>query len=140
MDVYFRTLRDKKILLIEDDECVRSALSLLFDFNNINSVAVENGTEGIDLFLTEDFDIVIADYHLPDSDGIEVLLTLKTIKPTILTMLITGFVEPDLPERIQQTGIHDFIPKPFTPSIVVQALCRLVARYAAPAAPAACHA
>ena len=62
----------KKILIIEDEKNLARFVSLELQHEGYSVVAEENGRQGLQLALNEDFDLVLLDLMLPDMDGYEI--------------------------------------------------------------------
>lgn len=62
-------LRDKKVLVVDDNYTNRRILQLQFDYWNINAVTVSSGEEALELLKNSTFDVAILDMQMPDMDG-----------------------------------------------------------------------
>ena len=76
--------------------------------------AVENGTQAIEVFDPDKFDLVIVDRAMPDMSGDEVAKAIKAQRSTIPIIMLTGFGnlmkgDDDYPE-----GVDTVLSKPFT--------------------------
>ena len=67
----FVTLKEKRLLLIDDDEWIRDSLSLFFELQGCSLVALETAEEGLKELSRKSYDIIIADYKLPGMNGLE---------------------------------------------------------------------
>lgn len=72
----------KKILIIEDEKNLARFVSLELQHEGYSVVAEENGRQGLQLALNEDFDLVLLDLMLPDMDGYEITRRLRLEKNT----------------------------------------------------------
>ena len=57
----FSKLKDKKILLVDDDEWIRDSLTLYFDTEGCHMMAVETAEEGMELLKQQGYDIILID-------------------------------------------------------------------------------
>lgn len=80
----------KKILVIEDDDLVRSLLSIILEKEGYEVVTASNGKEGVEFFLQHSPDLVITDLIMPEQDGIETIIELKKIMPGLKIIAISG--------------------------------------------------
>ena len=115
-----------KILLIDDDEWIRDSLSLFFEGEGCNLKALESAGEGLKILKNENYDIIIADYRLPDMDGLELFKRIQESHPNAFKILITAYGSKKLLSRAREMGIHDFIEKPFTSETIENSLSRLI--------------
>ena len=112
MDV-FHKLKNKKILLIDDDEWIRDSLSLFFEAEGCRILALETAEEGIKELNRRTYDIIIADYRLPGIDGLEFLRQVKESHPAAVKILITAYSNEILVTEAKKIGIQDLIAKQF---------------------------
>ena len=122
----FSRLKNMKILLIDDDEWIRDSMQLFFEGEGCHLLAIGTAEEGLKILGTQEYDIIIADYRLPDMDGLDFFKRIKETHPNSIKILITAFGSKDLFSKAMKTGIHDFIEKPFTSETIENSLSRLV--------------
>jgi DNA-binding NtrC family response regulator len=125
MDILSR-LKNMKILLVDDDEWIRDSLSIFFEAEGCNLLALETAEEAMETVRQQDFDIVISDYKLPGMDGLEFLRQVKKRHPETLEILITAYGNYDLYIEAIKAGVQDFISKPLTSENVEMSLARII--------------
>jgi len=104
---------EARVLVIDDEETVRSVLSRILSQVNYRVTTAENGEEGIRLFKEGDFDMVLTDLGMPGMSGWEVCKAIKEMSPHTPVGMITGWgVEVDQ-AKVEENGIDFIIPKPF---------------------------
>ncbi|HAK88279.1 MAG TPA: hypothetical protein DCP24_04265, partial [Nitrospiraceae bacterium] len=62
--------KEKRVLVIDDDEAVRRLLADVLGLHEFVVCAAHNGTSALDILEKEDFDIIITDYSMPEIDGV----------------------------------------------------------------------
>jgi len=107
------TVREAKILVIDDEEMVRKVLHQVLSKGSHQVVTARNGLEGLQLFGQEKFDVVLTDLGMPDLSGWEVCRAVKAINPQTLVGMITGWGTEVSEEKRKEYGIDFVIPKPF---------------------------
>jgi len=105
--------REARILVIDDEETVRSVLSRILFQNNHQVTVAEDGEEGIRLFKENEFDMVLTDLGMPGMSGWEVCRTIKRISPHTPVGMITGWEAEVDQAKMEESGIDFVIPKPF---------------------------
>jgi len=109
-------LRDQEpttILVIDDEEVMRNALTDILKIGNHRVQTAADGMKGLELLREERYDMVISDLSMPGISGLEVLKQVKKEKPGMPAILITGWgLEMD-PEEMTAAGIDQVIRKPF---------------------------
>lgn len=103
----------KKILVVDDDEDLRSAVTAALRFLKPNIVVAEagNGQEAIELIAKETPDIVISDIKMPLIDGITLLKLLREEGYRMTFGFLSG-ENGDARTEAERLGDF-FIPKPF---------------------------
>ena len=105
--------RDEKvrILYIEDDAGYAKLFQKKIQPLGYDVEVARNGEEGIAMFDTGSYDIVLVDYGLPDCDGLQVIerLSLKGIATPLI--MITGIGSEEIAVRAMKTGASDYVVK-----------------------------
>ena len=103
-----------RILIIEDESAIRRVLVKILSEENDNYQVdeAEDGLSGIEKIKKEDYDLVLCDIKMPKMDGVEVLETLKKIKPEIPIVMISGHGDLDTAVNTMRLGAFDYISKP----------------------------
>ncbi len=101
-----------EILLIEDDYDGRLAVSDALKVANYNVKEVATGKEGLEQFVSQQFDVVLADIRLPDISGFDVLREIKAINSDIPVILITAYGKVSDAVMALKLGAYDYILKP----------------------------
>lgn len=120
-----------KIALIEDDDIVRQATSQWLQLAGFNVTAFSLGEEGKAAILSQEFDAIVSDVRLPDTDGLSILESLIANHIPTPVILITGHGDVDMAVGALQNGAFDFIEKPFQPERLSQRVTEAVESYRA---------
>src|SRR5579871_2410550 len=102
-----------KLLIVDDDEGIREALSVSFSFqwHECETLAAEDGDEGLQLFFNESPDVVVLDIRMPGLSGLEVLSRIREVSMTPVLMLSGQDSEADI-VRALEMGADDYVTKP----------------------------
>jgi len=102
------------ILLIEDDELIRSNLFELLELEDFNVIGAEDGLVG--LISAKEFqpDLIVCDINMPQLDGYEVLRYLRADSRTakIPFIFLTFETAPESRSRAEEMGANDYLIKP----------------------------
>ncbi len=101
-----------KILVIDDDTSLASAIKLVLDSENYHVDIVGNSTDALEMIGKEFYSILLCDYNLPDMNGIELIKQAFTISSKSVPILITGVSSMDLAFDGMRLGVHDYLVKP----------------------------
>lgn len=101
-----------KILLVDDDDGIRRSLDKILRYEGFETVAAENGMQGVNLALQEEPDLIILDIKMPRMDGLEVLQTLIQQGTRAPVVMISGHGTIQTAVEATQLGAFDFLEKP----------------------------
>jgi solute carrier family 13 (sodium-dependent dicarboxylate transporter), member 2/3/5 len=93
-----------KILLVDDEDQFRSAMSKRLSVRGYDVMDIDNGEDAIKIVRHENPEVVILDQKMPDMDGIQTLRELKKIRPEVQVIMLTGHGSI---ESARFTGKHD---------------------------------
>jgi CheY-like chemotaxis protein len=124
----FKKLRGKKIMLIDDDEWIRDSLSLFFESEGCELLALETAEEGVQVCEKQPYDIIIADYKLPGMSGLEFFERIKALGTPVGKILITAFGSEEVISKAGAIGIVNIIEKPLTTTTIVEILLQLITK------------
>lgn len=102
-----------KILVVDDEEKIRRSLSGLLKGQGYEVIAVESGSECLQIMSTQNFDLVILDVIMPEASGIEVLQKIKEKHKDTEVIMITGYADKEKAISALRLNAYDFIEKPF---------------------------
>ena len=102
----------KKILIIDDENLVRSVINIALTNNGYKVYEADNGKTGIQMFIDIDPDIVITDVNMPEMSGIEVTKNIKENKVDADVVIMTGYGTEELIIEALRAGASNYINKP----------------------------
>lgn len=105
--------RRGNILVIDDEETILDSLRLNLAHSGYSISTAKSGQEGIALFDSADFDLVLCDLQLPDMSGTEVLKKLKEKRPSVEVIIISGYGSVANAVEATKAGAFHFVEKPF---------------------------
>jgi CheY-like chemotaxis protein len=126
-----------RILLIDDDDSVRTILGLTLVHFGHTVTEARNGREGVELFNAHGADLIITDIVMPGKDGLEILMELRHRPPHVKIIAISGGGRTG-PEDYLRTaklmGAATVLAKPFSTEALMVAVNALLPGGASPAA------
>src|SRR5699024_4541637 len=119
----------KKILIIEDEQSILKLLSYNIEREGYEVESSMDGQEGLDMALTNNYDMILLDLMLPNKDGMEICREIRQEKiETPIIMLTAKDSEIDKIIGLE-IGADDYITKPFSPREVIARMKAVFRRY-----------
>jgi DNA-binding response OmpR family regulator len=119
-----------RILLIEDDNTVRTMLCLTLTHFGHTVIEARNGKEGLELFKQADPELVITDIVMPEKEGFTVLRELRTKQvPLVKVIAISGGGKQsaaDILRMAKLLGAAKVLAKPFSNEALIAAINELL--------------
>ena len=101
------------LLVIDDDDTVRSTLVEFFETFGFTARGASTATEGRQLAAEHAPDVVLLDLRLPDADGVRVLEALRADDPDLAVIVLTGYADVRTAVAAMQHGAADLLEKKF---------------------------
>jgi two-component system cell cycle sensor histidine kinase/response regulator CckA len=121
--------RPGQVLVIEDEEPVRTIATKLLATFGLTPHAAPDGRTGLEMFQRDphSWTLVVIDVLMPGFSGEQTLAELRAIRPNVRVLLMSGYNEGDLLRRLSAPGSPlAFLPKPFTRDSLAERLHALL--------------
>src|SRR5215469_9995694 len=103
-----------RVLLVDDEDAIRLALSRALAAEGLAVDLAENGAEGLRRALAEDYDLVILDLLMPSPDGRAVLRRLLRERPGQAVLVLSCLADVRSKVDCFELGARDYLTKPFS--------------------------
>src|SRR3569833_333662 len=112
----------KKILIIDDEVNVALLLSIFLTRNGYDVTTASTGTIGMEYLKNGNFNLVLCDFRLEDTDGREMLKNIKMQYPKTGVIIITGYSDIKMAVELIKMGAYDYITKPLYPDEILNTI------------------
>jgi len=102
----------KRILIIEDDEEMRSLIKDFIEEEGYEADCVEKGAYAFGKLLNESFDLIITDIRMPGFSGLDILPNLRKLSPDVTIVVITAFGSEEVFCKALERGANAYLEKP----------------------------
>ena len=119
------------ILIVDDSFPMRAVIKKVIKASGFNLgelLEADNGKEALEIMDRQWLDLVITDYNMPDTNGLELIRTMKqcdTLSDIPVIMVTTEGSDQRVEQFISQ-GVAAYIKKPFTPEQIKSCLNRIL--------------
>ncbi len=105
-------MKSPTILIIDDEEAIRSTLKDILEYEDYNIETAVDGEDGLKKIMAKDYDVILCDVKMPKKDGLEVLDEALAFNPELQFIMISGHSNIDTAIEATKKGAYDFIQKP----------------------------
>ena len=115
------------ILVVEDEEQVRTLLVRLLEKKGYSVEPAENGRQAIDLVQDHlsDISLVVTDMVMPEMGGAAMLQELRRTRPDLPALCMTGYTREEVVQG-EAMDEPNFIEKPFTPAAFLEQVADII--------------
>lgn len=114
----------KNILIVDDDTYICNLLKNYLEQKGFTTDATYSGNTAKKLIKKNNFDLVLCDFRLPDSDGLKMLKFIKSIRPSVPVIIMTAYAEVKMAVELIKQGAYDYITKPLQPEEVLSIISK----------------
>ena len=117
------------ILVVDDEEPVRSVVKRTLERFGYKVQLVSNGAEAVSLYhqAPDSFAAVLTDMSMPIMDGPATVVALKAINPQVIVVGSSGLDTDEHAAKAARAGVKYFIPKPYSTEAMLKTLAEAVA-------------
>jgi len=112
------------VLIVDDDAENLAVLQAFLDSEYVVHAA-RTGRQALDIAVTTNIDVVIADQRMPEMTGVELLEELRGLKPDVAGILLTAYTDtPVLISAINRARVFRHMKKPWDPDEILAAVAQ----------------
>jgi DNA-binding NtrC family response regulator len=120
-----------KVLVVDDQEGVRTALQILFDVNDVPSVLCSRPADALRLVRTDDIGVVVQDMNFgagttSGQEGIALFREIHALDPDLPVILITAWTSLETAVELVKEGAADYVAKPWDDDKLVNTVQNLL--------------
>lgn len=115
-----------RILIVDDEPVVIKSAERVLKAEGYDVEGAAGGREAILKLEKGGYDLVFTDLKMPEVDGLTLIKWIRKSSTTIGIVIITGYPSQDTIKDALELGIIDYVPKPFTPSVLLDVTARAV--------------
>jgi two-component system response regulator HydG len=117
-----------KILVIDDDIVICNLLEKFLSKKGYEIKTAFNSSTAFGFIDQENFDVVLSDFRLENTDGKEILKKVKEKSPSTPVIIITGYSDVKIAVDVIKHGAFDYITKPFIPDEIILLIEKAIAK------------
>ena len=108
------TSRQLRVLVVEDETLIRWSIAETLAQEGHTVMEANSAAAAVKALEEEDdFDVVLLDYRLPDSNDLALLASVRRLQPHSAVVMMTAYGTPEVTERALALGAHRVMGKPF---------------------------
>src|SRR5437588_6944825 len=102
-----------RLLIVEDEKKVADFIALGLRAERLAVDVAYDGTEGLELAISRDYDLLILDLRLPGSSGTDILKSVRQKNPQVPVLILTASGGTSEKVKHFEAGADDYLTKPF---------------------------
>ncbi len=110
------------ILIVEDEDSIRSSIKKLLNGQHFSTSEARSIQDALDQFELSDFSLIISDLRLPGAPGTDLI----QLAGDVPVLIMTSYASLKSAVETMRMGAVDFIPKPFDPNELLDAVHRIL--------------
>ena len=126
MSVYSGLLKDKTLLVVEDEESNYFLLERILRRTNAKVIWAKNGIDAINMAFDGNIDLILMDIRMPVMDGYEATAEIRKFNKTIPIIAQTAYALKGEKERSMAAGCDGYISKPIDPKEFLETIINVL--------------
>jgi CheY-like chemotaxis protein len=115
-----RKYEGELILIVEDDQINYQILASILSGVNLKYEWAQNGKNAVDMFLKNNYRLILMDIQLPEMNGWEATMMIRANDSEIPIIAVTAFASDPTRKKSIEAGCNDFITKPVNKGKLLQ--------------------
>ncbi|HDH00247.1 MAG TPA: response regulator, partial [Nitrospirae bacterium] len=117
---------DFRILVVDDEAVITRSCQRILQAEGYNVETASSGKDAVLKMEQAGYNLVLTDLKMPEMDGITLIKWMKNNRPDAGVVIITGYPSQETIKDALDVGIIDYVPKPFTPAVLLDVTGRAV--------------
>ncbi|MGJ8696503.1 MAG: response regulator [Verrucomicrobiaceae bacterium] len=105
---------EKKLLIVDDEELLRTVFSLALRSDRVTTCEAGDGHEALNMLRNQDYDLVLLDLRMPGPSGLDVLKRMRQLGDFTPVIIVSAFIPGSAVIRAISQGVTTFAGKPMT--------------------------
>lgn len=102
------------ILVVDDEKGIRLLLQEFLKKEGYDAIVAANGEEALAIATETTFSCALLDMRMPGMSGLDLLVELKKLQPSLPVMMMTAYGEKELIQQANELGVTHYFTKPFS--------------------------
>jgi CheY-like chemotaxis protein/two-component sensor histidine kinase len=124
-----RLFEGLKFLVVDDDPDALNLATFILTDQKAEVLTADSVDKALEIYETEDLDMIISDIGMPEKDGFELIRAIKARtsgqKPTVPALALTAYAREEDSRKVLQAGFDAYLPKPVEPAKLIEIISEL---------------
>lgn len=117
-----------RLLVVDDEKIVLESCRRVLETQGYGVSLAKSADEALEVIEKEDFSLLLLDLKMPVHDGIYLMRELKQREKDMPIIVMSGYSTRETIEEAEMMGANLFLPKPFTPEELIEAIRKVTDR------------
>ncbi len=111
--------RPPRMMVVDDDDQFRQMLREWLQDEGIQEVfEAPDGTEAVELAMSQLLDVILMDLRMPKMDGIEAASQIKALSPNVQVIMVSAYGDAALRQAAEKAGVYSYVVKGGPPNVL----------------------
>jgi len=101
-----------KLLVVDDEESVAVTMGAILEMDGYQVAISTSGADALRRLHESDFDLVLTDLRLDDTDGLNIVAEVCRVQPDTVSIILTGYASLESAIKALREGAYDYLIKP----------------------------
>ena len=118
-----------KVLVVDDSKTMRTIIKGALQKGGISDIIeAANGKEAVAAVMSSEVDMILMDWNMPEMSGLEAVKTIRAAGNISTIMMVTTEAEKHRVIEALQSGVNDYLVKPFAPDMLIEKIQKHVGK------------
>jgi CheY-like chemotaxis protein len=124
-----QTFADRRVLVVDDEKNVALLLqrSLMRLEPHLEVFTAHSGAQAFELLQGGAFDLIVTDYQMPQTNGLDLIRAVRERHPHTKIILITAYPSARIAQELERLAVEGYLVKPFSIRRLRELVCQTLA-------------
>jgi len=118
----------RTVLIVDDDPDVVETCARILRWIGHDCLTASGGREALDLLRRHRLDLILADFRMPEMDGLTLLASVRRLAPEVPVVIFTAYGSADAAHQAREAGAAAYLAKPFGAGELRDVVARILSK------------
>ena len=120
--------RSTTILVVDHEANLRATLAQILQNAGYSVTTAGSVRDALQCLKEAAYDLLLLEVQLPHTDGLTFLLSVRSLYPEVLVLILTACANSDIAHKAKRAGVTDYLVKPIDPAQIINHVNKIATR------------